>query len=166
MLDQQSFVKNNFGNPYWWDTYGQIADEELYLKKKCEYPEYYEAKDFKEQYGKRVFDCSGLIKGYLYTVGEDIDIYSDYLGELNSSELFNLCKMKGDVKDLPEVLGLLLFFPGHVGVYIGGGMAIEARGHDFGVIETKVVDRPWKNWGKLSLISYTNVKSHHTFKVQ
>lgn len=135
------------------------------MQKRKEYPEYYEANDFESQYGKRVFDCSGLIKGYLWsdTFSEEPKYNSSE--DYNSGDFFKLCKIKGNIKDLPDILGLLLFFPGHVGVYIGNGRTIEARGHNFGVVETKVTDRPWKNWGKLSLISYINVKNHHTFRV-
>ena len=160
-----SIVRNNFGNPYWWDTYGQIATEELYFEKKKYYPKYYEATDFASQYGKRVFDCSGLIKGYLWADDFVEEPRYNKLEDYNSSEFLELCKIKGDIYDLPEIYGLLLFFSGHVGVYIGDGKTIEARGHDFGVIETRVIDRPWKKWGKLSLISYINVKNHHTFEV-
>lgn len=135
------------------------------MQKRKEYPEYYEANDFESQYGKRVFDCSGLIKGYLWSNTFNEELRYNSLEDYNSGDFFKLCKIKGDIRDLPDILGLLLFFPGHVGVYVGEGKAIEARGHDFGVIETRVIDRPWKNWGKLSLISYINVKSHYTFKV-
>lgn len=160
-----SIVRNSFGNPYWWDTYGQIATEKLYLEKKNLYPEYYEAVDFSSQYGKRVFDCSGLIKGYLWSATFNGEPKYNSSEDYNSGDFFKLCRIKGDICDLPEIYGLLLFFSGHVGVYIGDGKAIEARGHDFGVIETRVIDRPWKKWGKLSLISYIYVKSHYTFEV-
>lgn len=158
------YCRKQVGNPYWWDTYGQISSEELYLKKKKDYPNYYTNDDYKSQYGKRVFDCSGLIKGYLWSSSLESDPIYNCTEDFNSNEIFNLCKIRGDIKNLPEVLGILLFFPGHVGVYIGNGKAIEARGHDYGVIESNVSDRPWKSWGKFNLITYIHVKSHHIFK--
>lgn len=44
--------------------------------------------------------------------------------------------------------------PGHVGVYIGNGKVVEARGHDYGVVETNLVDRGWTQWGKCPYIEY------------
>ncbi len=49
---------------------------------------------------------------------------------------------------------MLVFFPGHVGVYVGNGEVIEARGHAYGVVKTKLKARPWKQWGKLKWIEY------------
>ena len=115
-----SIAKCKFGNPYWWDTYGQTATEELYLEKKKLYPEHYEANDFASQYGKRVFDCSGLIKGYLWSSTFDEEPKYNSLEDFNAGELFKLCKIKGEIESLPDIPGILLFFTGHVGVYIGG----------------------------------------------
>ena len=50
---------------------------------------------------------------------------------------------------MPDVPGVLVFMPGHVGIYIGNGKVIEARGHAYGVVETNLVGRGWKEWGKL-----------------
>lgn len=47
-----------------------------------------------------------------------------------------------------------MFFPGHVGVYIGNGEVIEARGHAYGVVTTKLSSRGWTQWGKCPYIDY------------
>lgn len=67
------------------------------------------------------------------------------------------CK-HGKIASLPDVPGILLFMSGHVGVYIGGGYAIEARGFNYGVVKTKVSGRGWKNWAYMpaSLLDYGN----------
>ena len=44
--------------------------------------------------------------------------------------------------------------PGHVGIYVGNGEVIEARGHLYGVVKTKLKDRPWTDWGKLRWLEY------------
>ena len=59
------YCKRQLGLPYWWGTFGQIATKMLYEQKKVQYPNQYLANDFKNQFGKRVHDCVGLIKGYL-----------------------------------------------------------------------------------------------------
>jgi hypothetical protein len=69
---------------------------------------------------------------------------------------------------------------GHFGVYIGNGWAIEARGTYYGVVKTRVKDRPWTYWFKSPWLEYvtgpsfkcdttTDVKlapgGHYQFKV-
>ena len=55
------------GRPYWWGTFGQTASAALLAQKRAQYPEHYTADDFESQFGKRVHDCVGLIKGYLWS---------------------------------------------------------------------------------------------------
>ena len=43
---------------------------------------------------------------------------------------------------------------GHVGVYIGNGEVVEAMGHGYGVVKTKVAGRGWAYWGMPDWISY------------
>jgi hypothetical protein len=43
---------------------------------------------------------------------------------------------------------------GHVGMYIGAGQVIEARGADYGVVITKLSDRAWTHWGLLDWLEY------------
>ena len=106
------------------------------------------------QYGKRVFDCSGLIKGYLWSKQQDIDSVYEVIQDINSKDLMEACNILGNIETIPEIPGVLVFFEGHVGVYIGEGRVIEARGHVFGVVETNLKERPWKKWGKLKWITY------------
>ena len=49
-------------------------------------------------------------------------------------------------------------------VYIGNGKVIEARGHKYGVVETNLVGRGWKQWGKLNWIDYVEEKMIDMFK--
>ncbi len=58
----------------------------------------------------------------------------------------------------------MFFILGHVGVYVGNGKVIEARGHKYGVVETNLVDRGWKQWGKLDWIDYVDEKVIEMFK--
>ena len=59
------------GRPYWYGTYGQVSDANLLSAKRSQYSQYYQAPDFPQQYGQKVHDCSGLIKGYMMSDGPD-----------------------------------------------------------------------------------------------
>jgi hypothetical protein len=68
---------------------------------------------------------------------------------------YNRSKRKGStMATMPDVEGVLVFMSGHVGVYIGNGEVIEARGHAFGVVKTKLSLRPWKRWAFIDEIQY------------
>lgn len=145
------YCKKQLGLPYWWGTFGQIASQSLYEQKKKQYPKQYTATDFKSQYGLRVHDCVGLIKGYLWTCDGKLTYNASQDKDVSG---FRANCIVGNIKDIPEVKGLLVFMSGHVGVYIGNGKVIEAMGHKYGVVETTLKDRPWIQYGKLKWIDY------------
>lgn len=151
-----AYCLKQLGKPYWWGTFGQIASETLYQQKKKQYPSNYTASDFKSQYGEMVHDCVGLIKGYRwrnngkleYRANQDVDV----------SGMLKLCSKQGTISTMPDVIGTLVFMNGHVGVYIGNGEVIEARGHAYGVVKTKLRNRPWIKWGQPDWLEYGVVK--------
>lgn len=160
MLDYQS--------PYWYGTFGQIASEELYQEKKRQYRDQYEKwskYSFESQYGKKVHDCIGLIKGYLMnpTVGEDgyvkdpmkPSVYNDKY-DISANMLEQKATVKGDISSIPEIEGIIVWKSGHDGIYIGGGWVIEERGHTYGTVKTKLADRPWTKWLKHPDIEYVD----------
>src|SRR5699024_5911610 len=72
--------------------------------------------------GKHVADCSGMIKAYLmsdYTGGP-----IKYSAEIDSSVHYNKAKEKGPISTMPDTPGIIVYMPGHVGVYIGNGEVI------------------------------------------
>ena len=146
------------GKPYWWGTFGQTASAALLAQKREQYPEYYKANDFESQFGQRVHDCVGLIKGYLwsdtpqsapaYKASQDVAVAGLYLA----------CKKHGNMWTMPELPGVCVFFSdmSHVGVYVGDGHVVEATGHAKGVVKTELAGRGWGLWGKPRWISYTD----------
>lgn len=138
-------------------TFSQVASQSLLDQKRKQYPTQYTATDFKSQFGKRVHDCVGLIKGYLWRDENDKLTYNASQDK-DVSGFYQNCSEVGNIQDMPEVEGLLVFMKGHVGVYIGKGEVIEARGHKFGVIKTKLSERPWTSYGKLKWIKYEEEK--------
>lgn len=144
------------GKPYWWGTFGQVADGALYAQKKAQYPDHYTATDFSSQYGQKVHDCVGLIKGYRWS--DTPESYPKYVGaqDVAVEGLYAQCTQRGAITSLPEKPGVCVFMAGlgHVGVYIGGGEVVEAMGHAYGVVKTKLAGRGWAYWGMPEWISY------------
>ena len=157
------YCKAQLGKPYWYGTFGHQASENLLRQKSGQYPAYYKHNDYASQYGQKVHDCSGLIKGYLFCDSND-GFYKTYNVEIDGGIDFNHCVAKGEITSMPDKPGVLVFMPGHVGVYIGKGKVIEARGHEYGVVETNLVGRGWKQWGELKWIDYSGVKVIEPFK--
>jgi cell wall-associated NlpC family hydrolase len=152
------YCKKQLGKPYWYGTFGQISNPSLLANKKRQYPAYYTASDFGKQMGVKVHDCIGLIKGYMWCKdAEDTKptYCSNNYPDRSADKQYADSKRKGDrISTLPEVEGVLVFMRGHVGVYIGGGYVIEARGHAYGVVKTKLERRPWKRWAYIDEIQY------------
>ena len=112
--------------------------------------------------GTRSTDCSGLIKSYLWWEGDDRDPKPNRIRVAgSSSSMLASAKEKGninlsDASTLPRIHGLILYSPGHVGVYVGGNMSVDNRCSDQNVKYGKVIGGKyrWTKWFKLPQISY------------
>jgi uncharacterized protein YgiM (DUF1202 family) len=108
--------------------------------------------------GHMVADCSGLFSwafdqlgGYMYHGSNTMwDKYCTSKGEL----------IKG-VRDDGQGLkpGTAVFTHstekrGHVGLFVGDGIVIEAAGAKSGVITSKITDKKWVEWGELKGVEY------------
>ena len=144
------------GNPYWMGTFGQTASQALYDNRKATYPEYYTASDFPSQFGQRVHDCIGLIKGYRWSDSPTSTPVYNPAQDVSASGLFGECSsIAGFIGDTlwnslySTYKGICVFTQtlDHVGVSAGDGTVIEARGHAYGVVRTNLVDRSWYYYG-------------------
>lgn len=149
-----AYAKAQIGKPYYYGTFGQKANKSLYDSKKKQYPEYYKWGYPIKDNGVKVHDCVGLIKGYLWCDSATATPKYNANQDVSANGMYAKCTKKGKIKTIPEVPGVLVFMDKHVGVYIGSGEVIEARGHAYGVVKTKLKDRPWKNWGYCPYITY------------
>lgn len=148
------YCKKQLGKPYWYGTFGLISSVALYKSKKKQYPKQYQWACPSNQLNKRVHDCIGLIKGYLWSKSPDsVPVYNGSQ-DVSANGMRSLCKKGGSISTMPDVKGVLVFSEGHVGVYIGGGKVIEARGHNYGVVETELKKRGWTHWGYCPWITY------------
>lgn len=153
-----AYAKANLGNPYWYGTFGQTGTQALLDSKRRQYPSFYTSSMYtkcKKDIGKRVHDCVGLIKGYLWSNSAAAAPKYNASQDVSANGMLAKCTEHGNIGKMPEIPGLLVFMDGHVGVYEGKGYVIEctvARGG--GVIRTALNSRPWVHWGKCPWITY------------
>lgn len=140
---------------YVWGTFGQILTPALLEFKLKQYPlEIGQYKDYIQSnyVGKRTVDCVGLIKSYLWWDGKN-PLYQAETDK-TADALFQMAVEKGNISTLPGICGVAVYYKGHVGIYIGNGKVIEARGTKYGVVETNLGDRPWTHWFKVPFVKY------------
>ena len=163
--DNISLVKHAFNcltfpTIYLWGGIGEVITSEVIDILKNRYPNVY-TKEYisklKKCIGKNVrgFDCSGLIKNYM--MGGLIEYKYDNRIDMNSEMMLEKSIKKGTIDTLPEVRGICLYMPGHVGIYVGNGFVIESTSNKKfgdGVCKTKISDRKWTHWFYCPTITY------------
>ena len=77
-----------------------------------------------ESPAEKIFDCSGLTQWCYSLIGVDIDHYSE-------TQYVQANQIKPIADAVP---GDILWKPGHVGIYIGNGTTIEAKGVNYGIV--------------------------------
>jgi cell wall-associated NlpC family hydrolase len=154
-----AYAKAQVGKPYWYGCFGQTATEKLYKDKKAQYPSYYEASDFKSQYGKRVHDCVGLIKGYIWSDSATATPKYNAAQDKSAAGMYSASTEKGLAASFPKKAGQLLYKGTapvkitHVGVYGGDGYVYEAKGHAYGVVKTAYKASDWQYWSQCPYIT-------------
>lgn len=153
-----SFAVQCLGRPYIYGTYGQILTERLLLDRAQTYPSRIgpeRVKYAREHYiGKRVSDCEGMIKNYLWADSPDTAPIYNASQDLSANGAFQAATVKGKIDTIPEVPGICVRYSGHVGVYIGNGEVVEERGFNYGCVKTKLKDRAWTDWFEHPWIDY------------
>lgn len=150
------YAIRQLGRPYWWGTYGQLASQALLNAKRQQYPDSYRGSQYPSQFGQKVHDCVGLIKGYLWCDDPDGLPRYEASQDVAVAGLWAQCSLRGELESIPEIPGVCVFNAslGHVGVYIGKGEVVEAMGQDYGVVKTRLHARNWTRWGMPRWISY------------
>lgn len=153
------YARANIGNPYIYGTYGTLGNEKLLATKHQQYPNYVTdnrvriIKANPEKYfNKPWHDCAGLIKGYLMKKGITVVYQSRY--DLSANAFYSKSARFGEICTIPEVPGLGLWKNNHVGIYIGGGRCIQAKGFDYGVIESDLSG--FEKWFEIPFIDYND----------
>lgn len=152
LIDKAKYALNNHWG-YIWGAHGEMWTQ---AKQNAA------TRDNTKKYGARwighnVTDCSGLfywaykeLGGYIYHGSNTM--YKSYCTEHGT--LVNGCRSDG--KDLKPGCAVFMWNTSngwhHVGMYIGNGRVIEARGTIAGVIESSVSE--WSHWGELKNTNY------------
>lgn len=103
--------------------------------------------------GKRVADCSGLFVWAFKQLGESIYHGSNTIWK-------KYCSNKGKITTTTELkAGTAVFLTRngnrhHIGLYVGGGTVVEAKGTAYGVVTSKLSH--WDEWGELKQVSYSD----------
>lgn len=143
---------------YMWGTLMNPISADLINKKRNQYPGKYtpgRIQALSALIGKAyACDCSGLIKSY-YMGGFGAPEY-DAQKDINTAGFFSAAEARGAISTLPEVPGIVLYMDGHVGVYVGGGKAIECTwgAYGDGVVKTNIDGRGWTHWLKIPFVDY------------
>ena len=131
------YAKSKKNTPYFYGAKMQKLTNEFMAEMHILYPTvvtdvYMQKAKRKGQVGKINVDCSGLISAYTKKL-------------LGSAQLYSTAKNRMKINTWKDwAVGVIVWKQGHVGVYIGDGKVIEAKGIDYGVIESKITDTPWK----------------------
>ena len=152
---------NHWG--YIYGTFGYVATETLIKGKISQYPSVFAvimsdgrtaAEHAREWLGSRVVDCAGLIKAYLWWKSDGSGPAYNSTQDYSANSLYRNATVKGPISTIPNTHGLLVWRDGHMGVYIGNGEVIEARGVEYGVVKTRLSDRNWTNWFRSPYLTY------------
>lgn len=124
-----------------------------------------QTKDWGGQWvGRQVFDCSGL---WVYIMEQN----GGYVNHSSNSIWESYCVQKGKLKNgkkengEPLKLATAVFLTEgtdrhHIGIYIGNGKVIEAKGTYYGVVESNVTE--WDEWGEIKNVKYEEITMQAT----
>jgi len=140
-------LSENWG--YTRGTYGKVLTESFLNEILGRLPDVRLYEDYIRAHylGKRVVDCIGLIKSYMWW--NDGNIQYDARTDLNADMTFANAEKKGTIRGIPEIEGICVYRTGHIGVYDGKGWVIEAKGTMYGVVRTPMFgdnSNNWTNW--------------------
>ena len=175
-----TFCLSVVGAPYWFACYGNVASETLYNSKRSEpqnkkYYDSWSKSTFTDDYGKRVTDCAGLPKWFLWSDNMTNKNPTYKASEdFGATTFYNKCTSKGKIGTIPaEKVGIFVFKGNdttktHMGVVVDNkGTVVEAKGHAYGTVKSTLSG--WDYWGKCHLIKYDAappVKDQYTVVTQ
>ena len=169
-------VAKNYKTVYMWGCFGSPVGETIIDEKSAQYPDWYtggKVTYLRSLIGKVVygFDCVNLTKGILWGWDGNKNAYyggaryaSNGVPDVSADGMISRCKDVSTTDWDKLIPGEGLWMPGHWGMYIGDGLAVECTPiWDNGVQITCVGNiglkggynsRVWKKHGKLPRVEY------------
>lgn len=144
-----AFTKTKLGTPYVYGAKGKVLTQAQFNSLRSMYPSIIPASDVKKV-GKVCVDCSGLISWYTGV-------------QRGSSQHKTAATKVLSISQISKAVpGCLLWRSGHIGVYIGDGYCIEAKGSAYGTVKSKVANRNFTHilWSRD--IDYSTTSSNQT----
>lgn len=174
-------VAKNYTTTYVWGGLGMPITKQTIADKVTQYPlnrsNGYEAKA-RALIGKHawMFDCVCLLKAILWGWHGD---WSQYFGgakyasngvpDISADEMIRRCRdVSTNFNNIS--IGEALWLPGHIGVYVGDGLAVECTPAFAGGVQITAVGnigrkpgypfRAWAKHGKLPYVDYSAINEH------
>lgn len=146
------FAKSKIGVHYVYGAKGEILTKTKIYSWARQYPNIYTQAYINKALrwvGEEAVDCSGLI--------------SWYTGIIRGSSQF---EQTGNSKISPSKLtddksGYAVWKQGHIGIVLDHNHVIEAKGINYGVIESQLGSTPWTKAFKIKDIKYTNTITNY-----
>lgn len=151
-------IKSKLGCGYVYGSQGEVMTKTLLYTLTQRFGRshyYFDGYSAEKWVGKECYDCSGLIVWVLQQLGL-------IRADLTADGLYTMCEPVEKGKLEP---GDLVFYQNssgyknHVGVYIGDGKVIHARGTAYGVVETELFPK-FTAFGRLKIFPVEQEKPH------
>ena len=142
-----NYAVSCIGTPYFYGAKMEIMTLAKMLSLQRRYPSrltqaYINKAITKNMVDKKCTDCSGLVGAFRKN-------------QISSAALYETASERIPISKLSTFpIGTVLWKSGHVGVYIGGGYCVEAKGIDYGTIKSKVSATKWEHGLLFSDIQY------------
>ena len=162
-------------NIYLWDGNGQYVTTDIVNELADRFPDWYtpERKAVRlalADKGIRGWDCIGIIKGYAWNdYHQDNTAWYREDNDFGTRRLIQAAKVQGPIDSMPDKPGVILWKPGHVGVYIGDGQVIDVAcvthatdiTHLVGGIQQLPIEATaWTHWLEYPGIDYSEETKH------
>jgi len=155
------FSHDQVGKGYIYGTAGVISSRSLRRHNARQYPAYSSTllSTAEKWDGMEVFDCIGLIKAFMSR--SEGPFPSEWNTNVNGAVKRWVMEM-GPLDTMPREPGILLLRmrPNsrteqyeHIGIYVGNGKCIHARGHAYGVVE-EPMPHLWTHWARPVWLEY------------
>lgn len=155
--DIVSFVRSKVGCGYVWGASGETCSFSFRQHMASRVPSQAGAilGNSAKWDGLQVFDCASLIREAFEAAG--------IIRGSGATTIWNTWPFaeKGKIETLPvNEPGIALFVSegvdkmAHIGITIGGGLAVDARGSAFGVLLGPVSGHHWTHWGRFADVNY------------